>query len=321
MKRIYILAFVLALLLCSCTFGDFSANQTTPQETTPVATTPTVTTPKETTPEVTTPDVTTPDVTTPDVTTPEQPPHEHIFENPTVTKSPTCQEEGEKTANCTCGETEVTKIPATGVHQYAGTSCVWCRGVDPSLGLTPVPSAYDADGDGKNDVYHFSTQLFSTFQKGVHVWAGDYDKTLSSSSIGTATFVNIKHWYVAEESGQYIVYRVTVPEAGIYEMAIHMRMKDSNERGTKYTVNEGTEYEQVFETSHSFAEKDGYLTAPRPPYSHPGQPGRIDYEAAKAYNTMIRQFPDNIIASMFGFEKKAYFEAQAGAETAPKVEF
>ncbi len=44
-------------------------------------------------------------------------------------------------------------------------------------------------------------------------------------------------------------------------------------------------------------------------------------EAAKAYNTMIRKFPDNIIASMFGFEKKGYFEAQAGAETAPKVEF
>lgn len=44
-------------------------------------------------------------------------------------------------------------------------------------------------------------------------------------------------------------------------------------------------------------------------------------EAAKAFNTGIRQFPDNIIASMFGFEKKAYFEAQAGAETAPKVEF
>ncbi len=44
-------------------------------------------------------------------------------------------------------------------------------------------------------------------------------------------------------------------------------------------------------------------------------------ETAKAYNTMIRKFPDNIIASMFGFEKKGYFEAQAGAETAPKVEF
>lgn len=44
-------------------------------------------------------------------------------------------------------------------------------------------------------------------------------------------------------------------------------------------------------------------------------------EAAKAYNTMIRKFPDNILASIFGFEKKGYFEAQAGAETAPKVEF
>jgi len=44
-------------------------------------------------------------------------------------------------------------------------------------------------------------------------------------------------------------------------------------------------------------------------------------ETAKSYNTMIRKFPDNIIASLFDFEKKGYFEAQAGAETAPKVEF
>ncbi len=44
-------------------------------------------------------------------------------------------------------------------------------------------------------------------------------------------------------------------------------------------------------------------------------------ETAKAYNTMIRKFPDNIIASMFGFEKKGYFEAQAGAEKAPEVKF
>ena len=44
-------------------------------------------------------------------------------------------------------------------------------------------------------------------------------------------------------------------------------------------------------------------------------------ESAKAYNTLVRKFPDNIIASVFGFEKKGYFEAQAGAETAPAVEF
>jgi LemA protein len=44
-------------------------------------------------------------------------------------------------------------------------------------------------------------------------------------------------------------------------------------------------------------------------------------DTAKAYNTLLRKFPDNIVASMFGFEKKGYFEAAAGAEKAPVVEF
>ncbi len=44
-------------------------------------------------------------------------------------------------------------------------------------------------------------------------------------------------------------------------------------------------------------------------------------EVARAYNTLIRRFPTNIIASMFGFDKKPYFEAQAGAEVAPQVKF
>ncbi len=44
-------------------------------------------------------------------------------------------------------------------------------------------------------------------------------------------------------------------------------------------------------------------------------------EAAQAYNTYIKRFPGRIFAGMFGFEPKTYFEAQKGAETAPKVEF
>lgn len=42
---------------------------------------------------------------------------------------------------------------------------------------------------------------------------------------------------------------------------------------------------------------------------------------AKEYNTAIRKFPKNILAGMFGFEKKTYFEAQEGAEKAPEVQF
>ena len=44
-------------------------------------------------------------------------------------------------------------------------------------------------------------------------------------------------------------------------------------------------------------------------------------DAAQAYNTNIRRFPKNIFAGMFGFDKKAYFEAEEGSEKAPKVEF
>ncbi len=44
-------------------------------------------------------------------------------------------------------------------------------------------------------------------------------------------------------------------------------------------------------------------------------------EASRMYNTTIRQFPKNMLAGMFGFERKEYFEATAGAETAPVVEF
>lgn len=44
-------------------------------------------------------------------------------------------------------------------------------------------------------------------------------------------------------------------------------------------------------------------------------------DSAKKYNTSLRRFPRNIIASMFGFEKRNYFEAEAGAEKAPMVEF
>lgn len=44
-------------------------------------------------------------------------------------------------------------------------------------------------------------------------------------------------------------------------------------------------------------------------------------DVVKQYNTGIALFPRNIIASMFGFSAKEYFEAAEGADVAPKVEF
>lgn len=43
--------------------------------------------------------------------------------------------------------------------------------------------------------------------------------------------------------------------------------------------------------------------------------------AVQSFNTAVRRFPCNIVAGMFGFEKKGYFEANEGAEAAPVVDF
>ena len=44
-------------------------------------------------------------------------------------------------------------------------------------------------------------------------------------------------------------------------------------------------------------------------------------EAVTAYNTDVRSFPASIFASMFGFERKSAFQADAGSDAAPKVDF
>jgi LemA protein len=44
-------------------------------------------------------------------------------------------------------------------------------------------------------------------------------------------------------------------------------------------------------------------------------------EAAQAYNSARRRFPTVLVASLVGFERKAYFEAAPGSERAPKVDF
>ena len=43
--------------------------------------------------------------------------------------------------------------------------------------------------------------------------------------------------------------------------------------------------------------------------------------AAQEFNTKVRIFPNNLIASLMGFQRKAYFAADEGARNVPKVEF
>jgi LemA protein len=44
-------------------------------------------------------------------------------------------------------------------------------------------------------------------------------------------------------------------------------------------------------------------------------------QSVQSYNSTLRTFPNNMFAGWYGFERKGYFEAAQGAETAPSVEF
>ena len=44
-------------------------------------------------------------------------------------------------------------------------------------------------------------------------------------------------------------------------------------------------------------------------------------EVAQSFNTLIKRFPQNVVAGLFGFTARPYFEAMEGAEKAPEVKF
>ena len=44
-------------------------------------------------------------------------------------------------------------------------------------------------------------------------------------------------------------------------------------------------------------------------------------EIVQSYNTYIRKFPNNLLAGIYGFQAKGYFQAQSGTEKAPDVKF
>ena len=44
-------------------------------------------------------------------------------------------------------------------------------------------------------------------------------------------------------------------------------------------------------------------------------------DTAQSYNTSVRKFPASVWAGIFGFDQKAYFQAESGADQAPTVDF
>ena len=80
-----------------------------------------------------------------------------------------------------------------------------------------------------------------------------------------------------------------------------------------------TENYPDLKANQNFLELQAQLEGTRKPDQR--SPDKNFNDAAQAYNTSIRRFPKSIFASVFGFEKRTYFEAAEGTEKAPEVKF
>lgn len=209
----------------------------------------------------TTGDNSTPNSTTPEISTPLEttPPHEHIWGTDVTEITPSsCTEAGVGTVVCECGESkEVTIEPAC--KRFFGGKCTVCQ----KIPIVATPSIFDYDNNGETDTFYFTPILPEKFTR-EDVIHFDCEDTLSpkgSYLLHTASFhdpelYDFWSFVYCHDDDAYLLYEVTVPEAGIYDVAIHTCIQNADESRTKYIINEGTEYEAAFETSFIFENEE-----------------------------------------------------------------
>ena len=182
--------------------------------------------------------------------------HRHSY---TVVETivPTCTEAGKWELTCECGEKTYETVNALG-HTHpenlvAGSKCEVCG----------EACEYPAINTFANDIVTIAPVLPEAFKNAISVSAQDawanpnntrgndyiyYDEVVNTS--GGKRFENPDPFvsvYLAGNEGAKIEFIVNVPETGVYDFAIHMRLSSATQRGNKITVNGGTENEQVLD--------------------------------------------------------------------------
>ena len=144
-------------------------------------------------------------------------------------------------------------------HKIENGVCVYC---DYEFTTSDVTSKFDADGDGANDVLKFSAALPEKFNDAIRLDAYkdstgkfiDYDEMRTTDDLSKMPYA---HVYCSDGAADnHITFKVTVEKAGIYEVAVHIRLKDQKERGATFVINEGTANEQKIPVTYGWATAD-----------------------------------------------------------------
>lgn len=176
------------------------------------------------------------------------------------------------------------------------------------------------------------------------IFAGSYNSLVAQREAATASFGNIQSQY--QRRAELIPNLVsTVKGAANFEQSTLTQVTEARTRATniqldpsKATPAQIQEYQQAQGDVTSALSRLLAITENYPQLQATqafrdlqvqleGTENRIavarnDYNGiARPYNTRLQTFPTNVIAGIFGFEKKPYFEAEQGSDTAPTVDF
>ena len=211
----------------------------------------------------------------------------HSWSEWTDIENPICTGEGSQERTCSVCGIYVTQN-ATGTHTYAYkqwgicTVCNYvdlyhehiikdgkCKYCDYVWFALEHPSMYDNDGDGVTEAYLIAAALPEKFRSedAIHIDAfrdeldGENSKKEDEHDGHWDQWVfPYRHIYcdVYSELGadDYLLYNVTVEEAGVYELVVHLYVNNDKNRCAEYIINEGTPSEYSFKTSHGWANLD-----------------------------------------------------------------